>query len=465
MRRSMTMNKIGTVPKLLAAGMLVTAVVLASVTQVIAARDFEQVRLNYDGTWGTPWTDPTGGGVAWTQPEGTFDIEVQVELSEDTGNTWGCTQVTIAGNTQNFPLDAPLQNEDGPEVFTEVLENVEAPAEEGEYDVSVIVRSQIGCTGGTETFTLEDALLVDDTAPVIDLLHGSEISVAQDSAFDAEDYAAVTDNMDESVGLVVTSNDVNTAAIGTYTVEYDATDIVGNTAETAVLTVHVLSAEEEAGPNGGDANDDGTQDSLQANVTSFVNPVTSNYAVLVADNADCVIDSVIIAPESANTVADNDYDYPAGLMDFTIDCGQGFSGETVTVQQYYYGDLAADNVVIRKYDPTTNSYQAIAEASTVSTEIGGFPVLVATYDITDGGPLDLDGTADGVIIDPSGPGVSLVGDSNEDLEDLLGGGSQDPSDLASTGRSVMSLYLIAGTIIPLSLFMVVRHLRNRGLSL
>ncbi len=460
MRRSITINK-KTAPKLFAAGLLVFAAVLVSVTQVLAARNFEQVRLDYNGTWGAPWTGSspsTNGDVAWVQPEGTFDIEAQVELSEDSGNTWGCTQVTIDGATQNRPLEEQLENEDSPQVFTEVLGGIVAPEEEGEYDISVIVRSQVSCMGGTETFVLEDALLVDGTDPVINLTEGNHINVAQDSAFDPEDYADVIDTMDESVELVVTSNNVNTAEVGTYTVEYDATDMAGNEADTAVLTVNVLSAEEEAGPNNGDANDDGTQDSLQAHVTSFVNPVTGNYAVLVADNEDCVVDSVLIAPESANTVADDDYDYPAGLMDFTIDCGQGFAGETLTVEQYYYGDLAAEDVVIRKYDPTTDTYQVIDGASVISTEIGDLPVLVATYNITDGGSLDLNGEEDGVIIDPSGPGINLAsgetGGENNNEASL----SQD--ELADSGINMSVTLLLSAILASLGSLALVLNYRR-----
>jgi hypothetical protein len=164
---------------------------------------------------------------------------------------------------------------------------------------------------------------------------------------------------------------------------------------------NIPPAEEQAAPNSGDGNDDGTSDDEQDFVSSFVNDVASNYATLQVSNA-CVINTVNTSAESNNSVLDNGYSYPVGLMSFTVDCGP--PGSVLTVNQYYYG-LTNDNYVLRKYNPNTSTYEEVSGATINQVTIAGQSVLSVSYTVTDGGPLDSDGTANGVIIDPAGPAV------------------------------------------------------------
>lgn len=151
-------------------------------------------------------------------------------------------------------------------------------------------------------------------------------------------------------------------------------------------------------PNNGDANNDGIHDKDQTNVMSFVNPVTGKYAALAVD-ANCIIESAVIKPESDNTVQDSGYDYPAGLMNFTVDCGT--PGFTAEVKQYTYGASPTD-VIVRKYNPKNAAYFTITDATIERPMIGGEAVTVVTYEVTDGGALDIDGVENGVIVDPVG---------------------------------------------------------------
>jgi len=168
---------------------------------------------------------------------------------------------------------------------------------------------------------------------------------------------------------------------------------------------------EDAAPNSGDANNDGTDDSEQESVSSFVNPVTNQYAVVEVNNT-CTITAASSVSESANTVADSGFNYPVGLINFTADCGsQGF---TTDVSLYYFG-APTDNLVLRKYNPTTNAYFAITDATITSETISGQTAMRATYQITDGGLLDTDGTANGTIVDPAGLALSAVGVPNTGL--------------------------------------------------
>jgi hypothetical protein len=161
---------------------------------------------------------------------------------------------------------------------------------------------------------------------------------------------------------------------------------------------------EAAAPNSGDANDDGIADSAQTDVTSVVDDLTGKYATLVST---CDSNTgVSINSESANSVADNSFNYPLGLMNFTLHCNT--SGQTATVTQYFYTSTDPSGLVVRKYNSDTNTYQAVTGATIRQVSIGGKTALKVTYQITDGGTLDQDGAANGTIVDPTGLAQAVV---------------------------------------------------------
>ena len=168
---------------------------------------------------------------------------------------------------------------------------------------------------------------------------------------------------------------------------------------------------EAAGPNSGDANNDGTPDTEQGNVVSYINPVTGKYAALEVSDS-CTIISSTIAGESANASADVGFDYPAGLMNFRLDCDT--PGFTADVSQYY-SELDASSYVGRKYNSTNKSYQVIPGVTISQVTIDGKNVAKVSYQVTDGGSLDEDGVANGTILDPSGVAATVVSAPNTGL--------------------------------------------------
>jgi hypothetical protein len=208
-----------------------------------------------------------------------------------------------------------------------------------------------------------------------------------------------------------TNKDADTGTNYTFTHSY-ATPGHGSTIS-GTLTSHVLGLTaagdhdtvsdtvEDAAPNNGDANQDGTADKTQVNVTSFSNSVTGQYSVV--DTSGCTGNRDVSAANV--TSIDNGYTYPAGLVNFKLDCAVG---ATATVNLYYYG-LTTDKLVLRKYDANTGTYSTIPNATFVKVHIGGQDATKITYAITDGGSLDEDGTVNGVIIDPAGPALQSVG--------------------------------------------------------
>lgn len=170
---------------------------------------------------------------------------------------------------------------------------------------------------------------------------------------------------------------------------------------------------EEAGPNSGDANNDGTPDSEQGNVVSYINPITGKYVALEVSDT-CTIISSNIASEASNSSADAGFDYPAGLMRFTITCDS--TGFTAQINQYYF-ELDASSFVARKYNSVNHSYQAIPGVSVSQVTIDSKNVAKVSYQVKDGGSLDEDGVENGTIIDPSGVASTVVGAPNTGIGD------------------------------------------------
>jgi hypothetical protein len=187
---------------------------------------------------------------------------------------------------------------------------------------------------------------------------------------------------------------------------------------------------EDAAPNNGDANNDGTLDSTQPFVASLVNPITNEYAVLELDSV-CQLEATAVQPESNNATADPLFEYPVGLMSFTADCGT--PGYTTTVTQYYYG--TSGEFELRKYNPNSNTYFTLDDATQQVANIGGQSAMKAMFAVTDGGGRDMDGTADGIITDPAGLAIA-VNDSG-----TVTPGSSEP--LANTGQNSLPIVLAA----------------------
>ena len=178
----------------------------------------------------------------------------------------------------------------------------------------------------------------------------------------------------------------------------------------------INTAIEDAAPNAGDANNDGIKDSVQTNVTSFTNPVTGHY-MSAELTPGCSITAAGVTASADKPTNDVAFSYPAGLLTYTASCGN--PGFTTTVNLYYYG-VDSGQLVARKYNAKNQSYGAVPGATISQITLSGQTVTKLVYQVTDGGPLDEDGSANGVIIDPVGLAVSIVGVPNTGL-----GGSQN----------------------------------------
>jgi 5-hydroxyisourate hydrolase-like protein (transthyretin family) len=192
------------------------------------------------------------------------------------------------------------------------------------------------------------------------------------------------------------------------------------------------SDEDENIAPGGDGNGDGIRDALQSSVATKPNPMTGEYATLEV-TGDCnVVNGYVIIRESELEVQDEEYTYPVGLNDFNLRCGT--PGESATVKIYYDKVYNTADWKFKKYNTNGKIYADISSIVTYSTvNVNGRDVTVAQYDITDGGQYDMDGIANGVIIDPAGPAVSAEEDcpgtiGNTIWLDVNANGKQDKGE-------------------------------------
>jgi hypothetical protein len=112
----------------------------------------------------------------------------------------------------------------------------------------------------------------------------------------------------------------------------------------------------------------------------------------------------------AVTVADGSNSYPLGLVSFTLAVP---TASTQTINVDFETTLALDSITARKFKSATQAYADIPGVTLTEGTRNNKRVVRATYQITDGGALDADGQANGVIVDPVGlalkPTIPRVG--------------------------------------------------------
>jgi len=159
----------------------------------------------------------------------------------------------------------------------------------------------------------------------------------------------------------------------------------------------VGSAVEDAGPNGGDGNSDGTPDSQQVNVASLPNAVDARYLTLAAP-----ADTGLAGTTSGSPPADlpAGVNLPFGTLDFAV---AGLApGAATEVTIYLPAGVVVD--AYYKFGPeagnATPHWYAFTFDGTTGAELLGDRIVLH---FIDGGRGDDDGTADGRVTDPGAP--------------------------------------------------------------
>ncbi len=175
----------------------------------------------------------------------------------------------------------------------------------------------------------------------------------------------------------------------------------------------VDAATEDAGPNGGDGNNDGILDSVQLNVTSIPNFDNSDYLVVQSPPGTALSNVAVADPNTLGTPPAG-VSFPLGALQFSV---TGFSpGAAVDVEillpvgvmvtgYYKYGDepaMAGDHWYEFLFDGTTGA--------------SIFPNKIVLH-LVDGDRGDDDVSANGIIIDPGAASFT---------EEIFSHGFEDP---------------------------------------
>lgn len=141
------------------------------------------------------------------------------------------------------------------------------------------------------------------------------------------------------------------------------------------------------------------QQALMASAGGITNETTGKRIYLTPPIPGSVV-SVAELLSASQVARDASYTYPLGLVSFTIDGVP--TGSTQTIELFFETDARAEDFELRKYNPAKHSFSAIDNATLTNETKDGTPGIKASYQLTDGGALDLDGTANGTLVDPVG---------------------------------------------------------------
>ncbi|MDY8138915.1 DUF6923 family protein, partial [Aquimarina sp. 2201CG5-10] len=231
----------------------------------------------------------------------------------------------------------------------------------------------------------------------------------------------VTDlDVDNSLGDIVDADGVPTISGS----PQNTTAVVTNAGDNTACDDgdNITDIIENAAPNGGDGNGDGILDSFQGNVGSIIDGSGGGtYVTLEITSGTCSqITNMSALTEAAVGVTDPDFNYPVGLIDFTLQCGS--SGDIADITYYWHGISTID--FFRKYGSSAPGAMDATYgpfATTIGTAlIDGVTVPTTTYSLTDGLPGDESATS-AEIVDPSGPALSAAAVVSVDLNGALPG--------------------------------------------
>lgn len=161
-------------------------------------------------------------------------------------------------------------------------------------------------------------------------------------------------------------------------------------------------------PNLGDANGDTMDDSFQPYVGSVSDTNRVFSTVTVPSAGGCTMDTPT-STDNSTISTDTGFNPLVNLTGFTLYCPS--AGATVPVTIIYDKLYDTSKSVLRQYNPSTQAYTTVTGATFGTTTVGSVTKSTVTYNLTDGGAYDQDGTANGAIVDPvtfSNPNTTIA---------------------------------------------------------
>ncbi len=186
-----------------------------------------------------------------------------------------------------------------------------------------------------------------------------------------------------------------------------------------------------------DLDQDGIADNQQADIKSAISAVGGcGIAVKTGNNTLSVLSITAIDPDTISDSLNRPDSLDIGLVGFKILVSE--PGDTAEVT-LYLSEEVAEGANWYKYSPA-GGWQDFSQFATISAD--GMSV---TLRLTDGGEGDLDGVANGIIIDTSGPDTLAVPDIEPEpttVSGASGGGGGCFVSLAVDGKRKIDLYLL-----------------------
>lgn len=149
-------------------------------------------------------------------------------------------------------------------------------------------------------------------------------------------------------------------------------------------------------PNSNDADADGTDDSYQPNVHSVRSEAGIWSTIKIPSGNGCSVENpTSVAAPSGDTAATYALAHMTG---FSLYCAT--SGVTVPVTIIFDKVYDTSSLSLRHYNSTNSTYSTVTGVTFGTVTVGGVTKTTAKYNVTDGGVLDTDGVANGIIVDP-----------------------------------------------------------------
>jgi len=319
-------------------------------------------------------------GVWWP-----WGADLDVTMTNDTVapviTLTGGNVTVVQGQTYVDAGATALDNVDGDLTANVVVNSAVNSSVIGSYLVTYDVSDAAGNAALQLSRTVS---VVADTPPVITLLGASPLTIVQNASY-SDSGAAAVDDVDGNVTAGITTlNQVNSAVVGTYAVTYNVSDQAGNAAMQVARTVNVI-------PAGGAAS---RGEAVQASITGTTNVVEVASVGEVLSNFS--LSAVNGTPPAGVTT-------PLGLLGYSTTVAAAGAAQTVT-----FSFSAALPAVFDLYKVDAAGAYTIIPNGNAADQWMLINATTIALTLTDGGVFDLDGIANGVIVDPVAVGVGAT---------------------------------------------------------
>jgi len=243
----------------------------------------------------------------------------------------------------------------------------------GSYTITYNVSDAAGNAAAQASRVVQVTAPVDQTPPIITLTGVSPVTLTQGAAY-TDAGATALDNVDGNISVNITVvNPVNTAVLGSYTITYKVSDAAGNAAVQVSRMVNIAAA-------GTTANGSSAQVALAGGGT--VDIVSTGQYI-----------SSFSALAATGTVPTG-MQFPFGMVAYQTTSPVGGS-QTVNLT---FSSALPSNAVLYKVD-NAGIFTLLPKGAGENawTQANANTIAIT---LTDGGAFDLDGLANGVIVDP-----------------------------------------------------------------